>query len=129
MTEPTKVFPTIYGCDDLREWLMTQGFRVAHDDLSRDNECNWHAYRRITQPTRECECNAGKSMQLLVSPYKFTHTNAPCGKWESATVDVTGEAGGTWYKLQAYSLKHDELRERLGAIETSLIAAWNALLT
>lgn len=124
MNEQTKAGPMLYGCDELREWLVTQGFRVAHDSLSRDNECNWYAYRRITQPTRECEGNAGKPMQLVVWPRKLTHAH---GNWESVVVDVTGEAGGTWYKLQAYSLTHDELRERLGEIETSLIAAWNAL--
>jgi hypothetical protein len=32
-----------------------------------------------------------------------------------------------WFKLQAYSLKHDELQARLGDIERSLIAAWNSL--
>lgn len=50
----------LYGCDELREWLTAQGFRVAHDDLNRDNECNWYAYRRIALPARECECNTGK---------------------------------------------------------------------
>ena len=114
----------LYGCDEMREWLVTQGFRVAHDDLNRDNECNWYACRRIALPARECECNTGKPMQLVVRPHKLTHT---LGNWESAAVDVTGEAGGTLYKLHAYSLKHDELRERLGEIETSLISAWNAL--
>ncbi len=117
----------LVGCDELREWLIAHGFRVAHDSLSRDNECNWYAYRRSALPARECECNDGKPMQLLVKPYKFTHHSAPGGAWESAEVDVTGEAGGAWFKLQAYSLKHDELRARLGDIECSLIAAWNAL--
>jgi hypothetical protein len=117
----------LIGCDELREWLIAQGFRVTHDSLGRDNECNWYAYRRSALPARECECNDGKLMQLLVKPHKFTHHSAPGGTWESAEVDVTGEAGGAWFKLQAYSLKHDELRERLGDIESSLIAAWNAL--
>jgi hypothetical protein len=66
-------------------------------------------------------------MQLVVKPYRFTHHTAPGGAWESAQVDVTGEAGGVWFKLEAYSLKQDELRERLPDIEASLIAAWNAL--
>lgn len=115
----------LYGCVELREWLAAQGFCVSHDSLSRDNECNWYACRRIAQPARECECNTGKPMYLLVKPHSFTH---PHGNWESAAVDVTGEAGGTWFKLQAYSLKHNELRERLGEIETSLTSAWNALI-
>lgn len=118
----------LVGCDDLRHWLIAQGFRVAHDSLSREgNACNWYAYRRSAIPARECECNDGKPMQLVVHPWRFEHCGAPGGAWESAEVDVTGEAGGVWFKLQAYSLKHDELRERLGEIESSLIAAWNTL--
>lgn len=117
----------LIGCDELREWLTAQGFRVAHDSLGRDNECNWYAYRRSALPARECECNDGKPMQLLVKPHRFAHHSAPGGAWESVEVDVTGEAGGVWFKLQAYSLKHEELRERLVDIESRLIAAWNAL--
>lgn len=117
----------LIGCDDLREWLTAQGFSVARDSLGRDNECNWYAYRRSALPARECECNDGKPIQLLVKPHKFTHHSAPLGAWESVEVDVTGEAGGLWFKLRAYSLKHDELRARLSDIEASLVAAWNAL--
>ena len=117
----------LIGCDELRGWLIAQGFQVAHDSLSRDNECNWYAYKRSQIPARECECNEGKPMQLVVRPHKFSHPRAPSGAWESAEVDVTGEAGGMWFKLQAYSLKHDELRARLGEVESNLIAAWNAL--
>ena len=115
------------GCDELREWLIAQGFRVAHDSLPRDNECNWYAYRRSELPARECECNDGKPMQIVVRPFKYRSPSTMHPEWQSAEVDVTGEAGGAWFKLQAYSLKHDELRARLGDIESSLIAAWNAL--
>lgn len=118
----------LYGCDELREWLIGQGFKCAIDSLGRDKECNWYAYRRSELQARECECNDGKPMQLVVRPYKFSHPSAPDGAWESAEVDVTGEAGGLWYQLKAYSLKHDELRTRFGDIERSLIAAWNGLL-
>ena len=117
----------LIGCDELRGWLLAQGFQVAHDSLCRDNECNWYAYRRSRISARECECNEGKPMQVVVRPHKFSHPRAPSGAWESADVDVTGETGGVWFKLQAYSLKHDELRNRLGEIEANLIAAWNAL--
>jgi hypothetical protein len=117
----------LIGCDELREWLLTQGFRVAEDNLSRDNDCNWYAYRRSELPARECECNDGKPMQIVVHPFKYRHPSTMHQEWQSVEVDVTGEAGGVWFKLQAYSLKHDELRERLGEIEGSLIAAWNAL--
>ena len=118
----------LIGCDELREWLIAQGFRVAPDGFSREgNECNWYAYRRSAIPARECDCNDGKPMQLVVRPWRIEHRDAPNGAWESAEVDVTGEAGSHWYKLQCYSLKHGELMGRLHEIEVALIAAWNAL--
>ena len=123
--EPT-VRPLI-GCDGLREWLVSQGFRVAYDSIGRDNGCNWYAYRRSAIQARECECNDGKPMQIVVRPFRLEHANAPGGVWESVEVDVTGEAGSHWYKLTCYSLKHDELMGRLHEIEAALIAAWNAL--
>ena len=117
--------PQLTGCDELREWLLAQGFQVAR--LQYDNECNWYAYRRSELPARECEFNDGKPMQLVVRPYRFPHPSAPGGAWESAEVDVIGEAGGLWFTLQAYLLSHQAVRERLGDIERSLISAWNAL--
>lgn len=118
----------LIGCDELREWLIAQGFRVAQDSLSREsNECNWYAYRRSAIPARECECNDSKPMQIVVRPWRIEHRDAPGGVWESAEVDVTGEAGSHWYRLQCYSLKHGELMGRLHEIEAALIAAWNAL--
>lgn len=118
----------LFGCDELREWLTSQGFRAAEDGLRHDgNQCNWYAYKRSAIPARECECNDGKPMQIVVKPHRFLHHSAPGGAWESVEVDVTGEVGGLWFKLQAYSVTQDELRERLGEIERNLIAAWNAL--
>jgi len=115
------------GCDDLREWLIANGFKVAHDSLNKDNNCNWYAYRRSAITARECEHNDGKPMQIVVRPFMYTHHSMMHGEWKSAEIDVTGEAGGVWFKLSAYGLKHDELHARLGDIERSLIAAWNAL--
>ena len=118
-----------YGLDDLREWLQLQGFSISQDMLRSDNGCNWYAYRRSELPARECECNAGKPTQIVVRPHLFRHASAPTpsGAWESVEVDVTGEASGVWFKLQAYSLKPEELRERLSEIEAALVAAWNAI--
>jgi hypothetical protein len=111
---------------ELRDWLIGQGFKLAaNGHKSRDNTCVWYAYRRSTIPARTCECNEKSTMQLVVTPY--SHIGQP--GWTSVEVDVTGEAGGVWYKLQAYSLKPDELREKLPAIEAALMAAWNAIPT
>jgi hypothetical protein len=118
-----------YGLDYLRKWLESQGFRVSQDYFQRDNGCNWYAYRRSELPARECECNGGETMQIVVRPHLFRHASAPTpsGAWESVEVGVTGEANGMWFRLMAYSLKPEELRERLPEIEAALIAAWNAL--
>ena len=120
------VRPLIRGMDDLRSWLEENGFRIAEDGLrNQDNEATWYAYRRSGLPARECECNEGKSMQLVVKPHHYTLRDGRT--LESSEVNVTGEAGGVWFKLSAYSLPTDTLRERLSEVEANLIAAWNAL--
>lgn len=120
----------LIGCDSLRGWLTAQGFRVALDDLShKDNECNWYAYRNSRSPARDCECNYGKPMQIVVHPWRIAAGNGvlrACGL-ESVEIDVTGEVEGRWYQLRCYGIKHDELMTRLHEIEEALIAAWNAL--
>ncbi len=118
----------LVGCDSLREWLVAQGFRVAGDGLTRDgNGCNWYAYRPSKHQARECECNDGKPMQVVVRPFVLRMLGAPQDGWESAEVDVTGQAGSHWYKLTSYSLSPTDVMGRLHEIEASLIAAWNAL--
>jgi hypothetical protein len=118
----------LIGCDELRTWLIAQGFRVAPNSLRHDgNGCDWYAYKRSAIPARECECNDGKPMQVVVQPWRIEDCNAPDGAWESAEVEVTGEAGGHWYRLKSYGLKPVELMGRLHEIEAALIAAWNAL--
>jgi len=114
------------GSDDLREWLTSQGFRTWQDGLAHSgNACNWYATRKTHLQARECEGNKGKPVHILVKPYEFTFRGGDAAS--SVEVDVTGEANGIWYKLQAYSLSHDDLRGRLDEIESSLIAAWNAV--
>lgn len=117
------------GCDDLRAWLESAKFKIAKSPFVVNDGFNWYAYRATVFPSRECECNDGKSMQIVVHPWRVANASAPNGAWESVDVEVVGEAGGIWYKLQAYSMKHDELMARLPQIEASLIAAWNALHT
>jgi hypothetical protein len=119
--------PNYFGCDELRHRLRVDGFRIADAVVSRDNGCNWYAYRRSAIPARECECNDGKPMQIVVRPYRHKHAQAVGGAWESAEVDVTGESGQVWYALKGYGMKPAELMARLPEIEAALIAAWNAL--
>ena len=116
--------PVMWGCNDLREWLIAQGFKCSIDTLMRDNGCNWYAYRRSAYPARECECNEGKPMQIVIRPFAYT---VGMQSWESAEIDVTGEVRGLWFKLSAYSVQHDELKARLQEIEVRLLDSWNAL--
>ena len=120
MTKP------MHGCDELREWLITQGFNCYTESLNRDNGCNWYACRRSEYPSRECECNDGRKMQIVVRPFAYT---AGLQSWSSVEVEVTGEAQGIWFKLSAYSLQADELKARLQEIEIRLLDAWNALVS
>lgn len=113
-----------FGCDGIREWALSQGFRVTFDSLAPGNGCNWYAYRRSDLPARECDCNDGERMQLVIKPHEFSRGDQV---WRSAEIDVTGEVESVWFKLTAYSLPEEKLRERLPEIERRLIAAWNAL--
>ncbi len=112
--------------DELKSWLEANGFRTANNSV-RDmhNRCHWYAYRRSSIPARECETNEGKACQIVVNPYTAEFQGKTL---ESVEVEVCGEASGIWWKLQAYSLTPDELRERLPEIEQSLIQAWNSLI-
>jgi hypothetical protein len=114
------------GSDDLRDWLTSAGFRCAPDSLaSTTNDCNWYAYRPSLLSARPCECNDGKRLQIVVRPHAFTSNGTT---HESASVDITGEAGGLWFTQSAYSLSHATIKCRLSEIETMLISAWNSLL-
>ena len=115
------------GIDDLREWLVANGWRIAPDSLRHEqNLCDWYAWKPSKLPARECECNEGKPAQLVARPWMFCAPNSP-QVWSSVAVSVTGQANDVWFKLEAYSLKPDELRDKLPQIEKSLVAAWNAL--
>lgn len=113
------------GCDGLREWLVAQGWTIAEDTLARGRECNWYAYRRSALEAIECETNDGRPLQIVVWPSRMLDGTGAW--WESASVELRGEAGGIWYTVKAYSLRHDEMMARLPQIEASLVAAWNAL--
>ena len=113
------------GLDDFRAWLESVGFRVYRDGMnSTANLCDWYACRPASGGA-ECECNTGKAVQIVVHPHLMIVDGLT--KMESAEVDITGEAGGEWYRLAAYSIRPADLRDKLPTIEASLIAAWNSL--
>lgn len=111
---------------ETRRWLEANGFKTYKDALaSRDNLADWYACRYSDIPASECETNAGKRIQIVVKPHSF-HVPGRITS-QSVEIDVTGEAGGIWYRLVAYSLKPEDMIAKLPQIEASLIAAWNAL--
>jgi hypothetical protein len=115
---------TFRGCDDLREWLISQGFKCFYSDLERERDVNWYACRKTQYTARACECNEGKAMQLVIRPFSYRDSNQ---RWESAQIEVIGEVTGLWFNLNAYSVPIDELKARLQEIEIRLLDAWNAL--
>jgi len=116
--------PEMVGCDDLRAWLIENGFRCEVDYLKECLKTNWYAYRRTKLPARECECNDGKSMQLVVKPFAL---NNGFTTHESVEVSLRGEYGGIWYDLKAYSIDVQTFKARMDEIESNLVNAWNAL--
>lgn len=112
------------GLGQLRVWLDAEGFSFGRQDRRQQmNDCDWYAWRRSNLDARECECN-GPKVQIVINPYSFRMNDYQS---ESVEVDVTGEAGGMWWKLTAYSLKPQEFMVRLPEIEAALISAWNAI--
>jgi hypothetical protein len=120
------------GQDSLREWLQSQGFRCSVNGLrSEHNLCDWYAWRRSVLDARRCECNDTKEgVQIVVQPYTHDIDGLPesSAARNSVELRITAEAGGIWWDLKAYSLKPEELRERLPEIERMLVSAWNGLV-
>ena len=118
--------PLLYGEDELRNWLTAHGFCCEVDPVRhQENKCNWYAYHRSELEARRCECNDSKAgVQLVVKPSVMQIGDH---ELRNVEIELRGEANGIWWSLSAYSLKPEEASKNLDIIETSLIAAWNAL--
>lgn len=116
------------GSPELQAWLEGRGFRVFIDPIPDGmNRCNWYACRRTILDARECETN-GHKVQMVIQPYEYPHIpGGRGGHHTSVEAVMTGESGGVWYRLMAYSMSHGELMEKLDAVEAALVRAWNAL--
>jgi len=109
----------------LKTWLESIGFKTAPNPMrSQYNECEWYAWRRIDQETVPCETNENKAGQLVIWPHEMTHDGM---LHTGVEVEICGEAGGTWYKLRAYSIAAADLPAKLDSVESGLVAAWNAI--
>lgn len=118
---------TYTGLDGFRKWLITQGYTIYGNGFkSASNGCDWYAAKKTKLAARECECNDGKAMQIVVYPHVYELSGI---KRESCEIDVTGGESSIWFKLQAYSVTPAEFKSRQHLIEAKLIAAWNALST
>lgn len=114
------------GLPEFERALREAGWRIQVDPyrMSRFNQCNWYAWsadRADFQP--DCASNE-KPPSFVVKP-SLLHIDGRTSK--SVEVEVCGEApGGTWLKLQAYSIDVAEFFERIPLIRAQLAAAWNA---
>ena len=107
---------------ELREALVQAGFRIGPDPIGNSS---WLAYRQTDDAVRRCECNSdGRGVQVVVRPFEITHAGTT---WRSAEVDITGEAGGRWYRLTCYGIAEDRVLPDLPSIEAALIRAWQAI--
>lgn len=110
--------------DALKTALAAAGFTIDNDPLaSRDNDCRWYAWRRLPACVADCECN-DRPPSLRVKPSSFVLQGT---LHESVTLEVTGEAGGVWFTLSAYTLRPGEVMARLQDVQASLTAAWSIL--
>lgn len=108
--------------NDLKQALAAHGFGIQS---TGDGESPWVAYRRTHIPARSCECNSDKrNVQVVVRPTEFQVRES---EFKSAAIDVTGEFGGRWFKLECYGVKYEEVLDSLPEIERALVRAWNAL--
>lgn len=111
--------------DSLKAFLESAGFTIyKNTPRSQFDMIDWYAARRV-KGARECETNDHK-VSLVVRPHQYD-LELQGQVFGSVECDITGEANGIWYKLQAYSLKPEEFVERLDEIEASLLKAWNSL--
>lgn len=116
--------PVDVNVGQLRDWLADRGFGFGNNQFrGQMNDCDWYAWRRSKLEARDCDCN-GPKMQIVLTPSSYERDGK---RWESVEADVTGECGGVWYKLQAYSMTPTELVARLDDVEAALIRAWNSL--
>ena len=109
----------------LKHWLTASGFSFSANHLNNHqfNDCTWYAYRKTALDARECECNEGKRMQIIVRPTVFTMHGQP---HSSVEVDLCGQYG-EWWKFTSYGHSFEEFRANLPQIEAGLVRAWNAL--
>lgn len=112
------------GCNHFRDELRRLGYRIMVGWTGEGNECNWYAYKRSQYEGRECECNEGRNIQVVVHPVQYTFG----GRTDrSSEMEVTGEVDGVWFTQKAYGVDLEDMLAGNATLEKKLINAWNAL--
>lgn len=107
---------------ELKEWLAENGFTLSPSTgmHSKYNTADWYAWSRIDSAA-PCEHNNHTIIEVWPTISTIN------GRHESAHLEIVGEANGAWWKLQAYGLSPDDVRDRYDSIANGLVTAWNAL--
>lgn len=108
--------------DELRAALEADNWRFGPQHM-RKTGVDWYAWRRLDGGA-DCECN-DKPPCLCLRPF---HIEMQDGQtFSSVEFDVTGETGGRWLKISAYSVPIDDAIAAIPQCRQMLLTAWNAV--
>ena len=109
--------------ETLRAELEAAGWRVYNDcHAATHNECKWYACANLADDAPDCESNH-KPPSLVITPFVF---NINSSTFEQSEFSVTGEAGGVWLSLKAYSIQTKDAMASIPKARALLCAAWTA---
>lgn len=116
---------TFTGESTLREWLESNNFKIYHYHGETNNECNWIACRILSKSEVTHVCQSNDRSQITIKPYYFLLNDV---KFRDVTIEIAGEVSDVWYRLSAYSIKPEEVPQKLNDVTQSLIRAWESLI-
>ena len=116
---------TFTGESTLREWLESNNFQIHPYHGKTINECNWIACRILSNSEVTHVCQSNNRSQITIKPYCFLIND---GKFRDVTIEISGEVSDLWYQLSAYSIKLEEVPQKLNDVTQSLIRAWESLI-
>lgn len=121
--------------ENLKEYLQPKGWKVQKMDF-KNTHVDWYAYKRLPEDVQHCNCN-GRAPSLILYPWLLTFGTD--NTWYSTSCEVELCATGTpddpldeffqqdWVNLKYYSIKLEDIPNKLQKIEKSLTAAWEAV--
>jgi hypothetical protein len=109
--------------ETLRAELEAAGWRIwPNSNASQSNDCKWYACTKLADDVPDCQTN-GKPPSLLIQPYSHVLNGRP---FEQSEFSVTGETGGVWLSLKAYSINTKDAVASIPKARALLLAAWTA---